>query len=258
MIRYIYWIWFVIGAVLLTTVGVPQKLLWSNGVFLLLYAMYTVDIVRRGWKRCIHLEHVAQQRAVSFQRFRKLATPVLLIWFLGMTVEWIGTATSWPFGAYTYASILGKQWYGVPLTIGFAWVAVVLNSALLTRRVSSAMSRALQTGGLAMAIDLVLDPVAHARGFWTWQSTGGFYCVPLANFIAWFMVASLLSLFLPCLPTDRASVCEAKWVYQSVILLFSLLALQTRLYVPVLIGLFLLLLVEGSWRRDLRRQAKVV
>jgi putative membrane protein len=184
-----------------------------------------------------------------------------ILWLGGMGIEWIGVHTNWPFGEYGYSDFFGIHLFSVPVTLGFAWIAVVGNSALLSGGGSTwkgKLIRAIKTGFWAILLDLVLDPVAHARGFWHWEAPGGFYGVPWSNYISWFIMGAFLSLFLPAMPADRSSLLRAKWLYQLFILLFGLLAWKEGITGSFIIALVGMLLAEGSWFYDSRRKVKIV
>ncbi len=145
---------------------------------------------------------------------RRRSIPIL-IWAVGtyavtFTLEAVGVATGVVFGAYEYGETLGLQWLEVPLIIGFNWVIVVLGSIkismilidrFLTSFIFNNGSRllisvvrttvgALMTGLLAVAFDVVLEPVAIRFDYWMWN--GG--TIPTRNYIAWFSIAFVCSL----------------------------------------------------------------
>lgn len=152
---------------------------------------------------------------------------------LSWLVETLGVNTGFPFGIYHYTAILFPQLPGgVPLSVMFAWVLVVLGSygwmsrsAGRTRSVPSseaihdtgssrlksrmdAINKRQWRGGnaigvrgillgavLATLLDFAIEPVAfHVVSYWIWDNPGSinYYGVPLANFVAWFVVALLL------------------------------------------------------------------
>ncbi|EBD8094888.1 carotenoid biosynthesis protein, partial [Salmonella enterica] len=51
MIQGLYWAWYIIGATLMLTIGVPDVLSFSNGLFLIFYALYVLDLIYQGRKR---------------------------------------------------------------------------------------------------------------------------------------------------------------------------------------------------------------
>ncbi|NUU77002.1 carotenoid biosynthesis protein [Paenibacillus xylanilyticus] len=255
MIQVLYWVWYVIGATLMLTIGVPDILSFSNGLFLVFYALCVLDLIYQGRKRT----GLSDQSVIWKEPGLWAASAIL--WLGGMGVEWVGVHTKWPFGEYGYSDFFGIHLFSVPVTLGFAWIAVVGNSALLSGGGSGwpgKLVRAVKTGFWAIVLDLVLDPVAHARGFWQWEAPGGFYGVPWTNYISWFIMGAFLSLFLPAMPADGHSLLRAKWVYQLFILLFGLLALKEDITGSFIIALVGALLAEGSWLSDSRRKIKTV
>lgn len=255
MIQGLYWAWYIIGATLMLTIGVPEQLSFSNGLFLVFYALYVVELIYQGRRR-----NVMSDQSVIWKK-PGLWVSSAILWLGGMGIEWIGVHTNWPFGEYGYSDFFGVHLFSVPVTLGFAWIAVVGNSALLSGGGSTwkgKLIRAIKTGFWAIVLDLVLDPVAHARGFWHWEAPGGFYGVPWTNYISWFIMGAFLSLFLPAMPADRSSLLRAKWLYQLFILLFGLLAWKEGITGSFIIALVGMLLAEGSWFYASRRKIKIV
>ncbi|WP_433707511.1 carotenoid biosynthesis protein [Paenibacillus illinoisensis] len=255
MIQGLYWAWYIIGATLMLTIGVPEQLSFSNGLFLVFYALYVVELIYQGRRR-----NGMSDQSVIWKK-PGLWVSSAILWLGGMGIEWIGVHTNWPFGEYGYSDFFGVHLFSVPITLGFAWIAVVGNSALLSGGGSTwkgKLIRAIKTGFWAILLDLVLDPVAHARGFWHWEAPGGFYGVPWTNYISWFIMGAFLSLFLPAVPADRSSLLRAKWLYQLFILLFGLLAWKEGITGSFIIALVGMLLAEGSWFYDSRRKVKII
>ncbi|WP_354481046.1 carotenoid biosynthesis protein [Paenibacillus sp. PvP094] len=237
------------------TIGVPEQLSFSNGMFLVFYALYVVELIYQGRRR----NGMSDQSVIWKQPGLWVSSAIL--WLGGMGIEWIGVHTKWPFGEYGYSDFFGIHLFSVPVTLGFAWIAVVGNSALLSgggSTLKGKLIRAIKTGFWAILLDLVLDPVAHARGFWHWEAPGGFYGVPWTNYISWFIMGAFLSLFLPAMPADRSSLLRAKWLYQLFILLFGLLAWKEGITGSFIIALVGMLLAEGSWFYDSRRKVKII
>ena len=252
MVQLIYWIWYSIGAVLLLTIGVPDALSFSNGMFLILYALCAVDLIFSK-----DVKNPLSDQSVSWWKKPRFWVMAVVIWTGGMGVEWVGVHTGWPFGSYHYSYLFGPHLFAVPFTLGFAWIAVVGNSALLSGGGAGWKSkgiRAIKTGAWALMMDLVLDPVAHHREFWSWEAVGGFYGVPWTNFVSWFVMGGLLSLFIPPIPKDPVVQRKAKVLYQLFILLFGLLALQAGLYGSAMIAALGILLAEGRHQYAVRKQ----
>jgi uncharacterized membrane protein len=53
----------------------------------------------------------------------------------------------------------------------------------------------LATGAIAVVLDLFIDPVAVATGYWIWFVKGTvYYSIPLLNYVGWFVLMFLASL----------------------------------------------------------------
>ncbi len=247
---------------LLLTIGVPKVLDFSNGLFLVFYALYALSLVRRSSPQQKMSDwSVSNEGSVTLPR---LLIASILMWLGGMGLEWLGVHTGWPFGEYQYSTILGGLLFGVPWTLGFAWIAVVCSGILLASRrttVDTMMARvvrALQVGVWIIILDLVLDPVADARGFWNWGSDTGFYGVPWSNFIAWFIVGGVLSLSVPIIRLTSSVARQSVFLYQGILFMFGLLAWQEGLIGSVIAGLIGIALAEGSYRYDRRHEVSRV
>lgn len=248
VISRIFWVWYSVGAVLLVFMGVPESLKFSNGLFLVLYAGYALSILYKD-----EVYNQLSDRSVIRRRPVYLGLAAVLIWLCGMAVEWIGVNSGWLFGSYSYSDVLGPLVMGVPVTLGFAWIAVVVNAFLMSGRRRSAgspsrVARAAETGTWAVLLDLVLDPVAQQSGYWNWSSAGGFYGVPWSNFLCWFGIGALLSCILPQEPLGPARVRQGKLLYQMILLLFGLVALRQDFWICTAIAAAGILMAERSCR----------
>ncbi len=116
------------------------------------------------------------------------AGPVLFATFM---IEVLGVRTGLVFGRYEYGGTLGAHILGVPPVIGLNWVLVMLGAILLAGRVTKRpLPMALLSGVLAVVFDLVMEPVAIELDYWTWDNVA----VPLQNYIAWGVIAFMISL----------------------------------------------------------------
>ncbi len=112
--------------------------------------------------------------------------------------ENLGVATGFPFGSYHYTDALGPKLLYVPLLIGPAYLGVgymawVLGAVLVgdVKRGAGACAT-FATPFIAAFImvlwDLSLDPAASTLGkWWIWEHGGGFFGVPLTNYLGWFL-----------------------------------------------------------------------
>ena len=48
---------------------------------------------------------------------------------------------------------------------------------------------------LALSLDLALDPLAEALGWWNWKREGQYFGIPCDNFIGWMLIVGSLSAF---------------------------------------------------------------
>jgi uncharacterized membrane protein len=139
-----------------------------------------------------------------------------LLWIAGtyivtFALEATGVATGAIFGVYHYGPTLGPKILAVPVIIGFNWVVVVLGSISVAGWIAARLARPgsreetnvaphlrwvirfvaapLLVGLLAVVFDLVLEPVAIRFDYWQWEAVR----VPLRNYLAWFVIAALVS-----------------------------------------------------------------
>jgi putative membrane protein len=239
-IRPLFLFWFAVGLLLMMTVGVPDWLAFSNGLFLVFFAAYALE-VERG---------LGESNKTRWGRAAGLGAATF-------GIEVVGVATGWPFGEYEYTSVLGAAPLGVPLAIACAWVGVIANIVIVAEH-RSRWLRALFTGLWVLVFDLVLDPVAYARDFWRWQHEGGFFGVPATNFAAWFAIAFILSLCYPRRETPYPVRREAVRLLQAMLLMFGLLGLKEGLTVPFYIAAVSVAVAEGVLRLDYVRSKRNV
>lgn len=259
MVRTLFWIWYSIGALLLIWLGIPDSLKFSNGLFLVFYAAYAMDLFVRGQQKPFMSDWSVNETKRKCTGNTRLGIAFALIWLGGMAVEWIGVHSGRLFGDYSYSSILGPLVFGVPVTLGFAWIAVVSNAILISqdfgqRGIRLLVLRAVQVGFWTVLMDLVLDPVAHARSFWHWEGGGGFYQVPWSNFGGWLIAGAALSMLLPAVPVTMQAARRGTRLYQAILVLFGLIALKEGLPVCTVIAGAGVFLSEGSLRYAGSRQ----
>ena len=120
---------------------------------------------------------------------RNLALVLLGCFVVGFGAEVAGVATGRVFGVYTYGETLGLKLFEVPLVIGLNWAVLVYCTGIITYRIpgadplKAAVAAALMTG-----LDYVMEPVAIALDFWSWESEA----IPWQNYFAWFVISYVL------------------------------------------------------------------
>ncbi|WP_109831910.1 carotenoid biosynthesis protein [Reichenbachiella versicolor] len=113
----------------------------------------------------------------------------LIPFSIGMLVEIIGVATSFPFGQYSYGNNLGIKLFDVPLVIGINWVVLSLVTSDLSKLVN--VSKWIRYGiasFLMVVLDFFIEPVAPKFDFWEFSTDKA----PLENYISWFLIAYLI------------------------------------------------------------------
>jgi uncharacterized membrane protein len=111
--------------------------------------------------------------------------------------------TGFPFGHYYYTSDLGPKLFLVPLIIGPAYfgtgyLAWVLSTVLVgdVRPKSSAFTTfavPFIASFMMVAWDLGMDPTSSTiRHSWIWEQGGGYFGVPLTNYLGWFFTVYVI------------------------------------------------------------------
>lgn len=134
---------------------------------------------------------------------------LLLSFFIGLAFEIIGVKYGVIFGGhYSYrpsALMIG----GVPLLIPICWMVFiytgysVVNLLLYfsggnkpdkyNKNILLLLGLIALDGLAVLSIDLFLEPVQVAEGYWIWAGSGRYFNVPAGNFIGWFIVAAAAS-----------------------------------------------------------------
>lgn len=126
---------------------------------------------------------------------------------LGLAIEMLGTATSFPFGSYFYATDrLGPDIAGVPVVIPLAWAAgfypvwCAVSYVIERSRVSPDRRSAYRIVIAAIGMvgwDLYLDTQMVTAGQWTWTSGNpglpGIPSIPYTNYLGWILTALLMA-----------------------------------------------------------------
>ncbi len=163
----------------------------------------------------------------------------LLAWSAGVyavtfVLEAAGVKTGLIFGTYSYGETLGFKLFDVPLVIGFNWMIIILGLSELSRRISrTPLLSALIAAAAAVIFDAVLEPVAMALDYWSWE--GG--AVPIHNYAAWFIISFFAALSYGGLKIKTSSaVSSAYIVIQFVFFTAILIAFGLSLSVSMSFG----------------------
>lgn len=112
------------------------------------------------------------------------------------TVEFVGSHTGIPFGLYHYTDRLQPQIGAVPLLIPLAWLMMLPPAWAIADRITGGKRdwTFIAVSALAFtAWDLFLDPQMVQWNFWTWDQPGGYFGIPLVNFVGWLLASALLT-----------------------------------------------------------------
>ena len=133
------------------------------------------------------------------QRYRWSGILIFLVLCLVVSnvLENTSILTGFPFGHYYYTSDLGPKLFLVPLLIGPAYfgtgyLAWVLSTVLVgdVRPKASAFTTfavPFIASFMMVAWDLGMDPTSSTiRHSWIWEQGGGYFGVPLTNYLGWF------------------------------------------------------------------------
>jgi uncharacterized membrane protein len=161
--------------------------------------------------------------------------------------------TGFPFGHYYYTAAFGPKLFNVPLVIGVTYFSIgylawTLSTILVgnVRRYSSAFQilvTPLIAAFMMTSWDLALDPIASTINHdWIWEQGGGYFGVPLTNYLGWFFTVFLFLLFFALYLRFRRSDSRethnlSKLYYAQPIVMYALLGISFILsYVLVLLS----------------------
>ncbi|MBN1523064.1 MAG: carotenoid biosynthesis protein [Spirochaetales bacterium] len=150
-----------------------------------------------------------------------------LFLFCGITflftfvIEIIGVHTHAIFGAYTYGKTLGPTLLGVPPLIGLNWLIILIGAAAFVELLfKKKFLIPVIVPLMAVAVDIIMEPVAGKLDYWQWENT----MVPLQNYLAWAGIAFIVSLLYTCIRIKITSAVPAIHLgYQAVFFLALLL-----------------------------------
>ncbi|WP_315906374.1 carotenoid biosynthesis protein [Priestia koreensis] len=222
-------IWYICGLLLVGFDILPPWLEWANAVFLYVSGLLAFIYLAKTYGKWLAL-------GVS-----------IFVMASSIFAEGLGVHYGLIFGQYHYEKDFGIQVYGVPLTIGTAWLMVVVTSRVIVRRM---MPRAgwffytIITSILAVIMDLMIDPVAYViKEYWVWSGTGAYYGIPLQNFFGWFFVSAVIQTVLYAVLKKRSSVHSETWEKRMVVLYILIVSMFG--FISLMEGLYMALLVTG-------------
>lgn len=236
-------VWYFIGLILVGFDLLPPWLEWANPVFLWLAG--------------------AIGGTILYQGIRQGTWIVPFIFFGSIAVETLGVKTGFPFSEYVYAEAFGPTVFGVPVTIGAAWLAVIGSSFAVARLFAFRHNILWLVPILAVWLDMAIDPVAaNVKGYWEWANDGLYYNIPTQNFIGWFGLSLIFSWLLQRHERAVDSLFIQHGVYLFVMLhaLFGVTAVNAGLYGIGLLSILTsgVILLERRGRDDRVTQKEMV
>jgi len=122
----------------------------------------------------------------------------VLTFVISWSYETASILTGFPFGHYVYSDKLGPKLWLVPLLImpayfSMGYIAWTLGHVLLDRfddRLTGAEVALVPVlASFVMVMwDLCIDPASSTiTGAWIWRDGGGYFGVPLVNFLGWYL-----------------------------------------------------------------------
>jgi putative membrane protein len=128
----------------------------------------------------------------------------IITFFAGFLIEVLGTNTGVVFGQYWYGTTLGFKIANVPIVLGANWLILIYCTGIVIQTIidkfagsgyfsvlNTALSKSLLAALLMVGLDIFIEPVAIRLDFWQWNNN----IVPLQNYLAWFIISFLLTLY---------------------------------------------------------------
>lgn len=148
---------------------------------------------------------------------------VIITFLITFALEAIGVATGMIFGAYWYGPTLGFSLFNVPLLIGINWTLIIMGFIIIIKKfTTNILAVSLLTGSATLLFDYIMEPVAINYDYWTWEGVA----IPLQNYIAWFIIASLFAYLHEKMKVKHSSVMPS-----FVVVVQALFFLALRLFV---------------------------
>ena len=160
--------------------------------------------------------------------------------------ENMSVLTGFPFGDYYWTDVAGAKLFNIPLLVGpsylstgyLSWVLATIIVGDVYRKSSWFTTVAVPMIGafFMVAWDLTIDPImATIDHVWIWEQGGGFFGVPLSNFLGWFFVVyvfmQIFALYLRFFRTHTENepvVLHPAYEWQALVL-YALIAINTVL-----------------------------
>lgn len=180
---------------------VKSKFLWAILIvyFLVTFTLPLVSVPPFLYAGLLVLLGCTFSLTHGYKRYKKgMFVFVGLCLLISNILENLSIQTWFPFGHYYYTDLLGPKLFNVPLLIGpayfstgyLSWTIGNILLDFIDKRLSGFNLFALPiiASFIMVMWDVVMDPSSSTIGhYWIWQGGGGFFGVPLTNFLGWFL-----------------------------------------------------------------------
>lgn len=134
-------------------------------------------------------------RMLGDSTIARASTGLGAVLVLGVTAEYVGLVTGFPFGAYEYT---GKWWPSVPTPAGpfpvllpFAWTMIAGHAYLAVAPFVGRALGGLFGGCLAVLVDIGMEgPMQRVFQYWKWIDAGPWDGAPDLNLLGWWLVSA--------------------------------------------------------------------
>jgi uncharacterized membrane protein len=195
--------------------------LWINVLWLLVVLLAVARLATTAFSPSLTIPVVMAAAVFAFihgavrYRWSGILAFLIVCLVVSNVLENTSILTGFPFGHYHYTS--SPRLFLVPLFIGpsyfatayLAWMVAVVLIGDVRRGGSGFTTVAVPVIASAVMVmwDLTFDPTASTiKQFWIWEQGGGYFGVPLTNYVGWFFtVYVFLQLFALFLRFRRAA-----------------------------------------------------
>jgi uncharacterized membrane protein len=157
---------------------------------------------------------------------------------IAVLLEKLSIETGIPFGFFEHNPSMGPQIFAVPLKIGpayfslcyIAWMmALAITGTPARNKIARFSLTSLLAALIVVSADICADPIGSiVANKWTFREGGGYYGIPLSNFVGWFITTFLIfvafSIIYVTLPARVKAV--SKWHRLTPSVIWGLMALQ--------------------------------
>src|SRR5260221_10992913 len=123
---------------------------------------------------------------------------MILCFGISNTFENLGVLSGFPFGHYHYTEVMGPKLFQVPLLIGPAYFGAGYTSwvlaEILLREIDrvpdrlSVIAIPVVAAFIMVGWDVCFDPGSSTlHHLWIWENGGGYFGVPLTNYLGWYL-----------------------------------------------------------------------